>query len=291
MIRIVVLGDVNLDIHSHRSDVPAAGDELRGVVTVEPGGAAATFARTAARLGASTTLIGAVGDDWVGGMLARSLEESGVHVDLYRSSVSSGAVLTFHDGKERSMVCSRGANDDLTEDWVRTSQIERGDHLHVSGYTLLSSTQRTAAVKAFALAAARGMTVSVDPPPASLLTTFGSTRFLDLLPDGVWLFPNLTEGRLLSQRSSINDIIDSLSHRCPVGSLTLGDKGAVAWSGERRDVHTLRSPVSTDTTGAGDVYAAGFVTRFLQSQGLEEANAFACHQARALLLERTARGS
>jgi ribokinase len=286
MIRIVVLGDVNLDIHAQRFELPNPGDESREAILVEPGGAAATFARTAARLGAFTTLIGAVGDDWIGGVLARSLEEAGVHTVLRRATVPSGAVLAFHDDRDRSMICSRGANDALDANWVRENQFDGCHHLHVSGYTLLSSTQRTAADMAFSIAKEHQMSLSIDPPPASLIQRFGLDRFLKLLPDSIWIFPNRSEGRLLSRQDTPFEIVEHLRARFPTGALTLGEDGAIAWTPTDRDEQTLGKPVSGDTTGAGDVYAASFVTRFLQTEDLHDANAFACDQAREMLISR-----
>ena len=49
MTQIVVLGDLNLDIHAHLPGSLTAGDETRDAVTVRPGGSAGTFARTAAQ--------------------------------------------------------------------------------------------------------------------------------------------------------------------------------------------------------------------------------------------------
>lgn len=286
MTRIVVLGDLNLDIHAHFPGTLPPGDEVRDAITVQPGGSAGTFARTAARLEASVTFIGAVGKDLVGDLLEVSLVQAGVTPNLRRTDSASGAVLALQREDERSMVCSRGANDGLTPDWVSETLLQGADHLHVSGYSLLSDAQRGAAMRAFSLARSFSMTISMDPPPASLIRAFGADRFLDLLPDGLWLFPNRSEGRLLSGKLDVYEVVDVLSNRFPVGALTMGAEGAIAWSGTSRHVQESESLAPVDTTGAGDVYAASFVTQFLQLGNIKRANEGACKAAGSMLRDR-----
>ena len=286
MTRIVVLGDLNLDIHAQLSETLTPGDEVRDVITVQPGGSAGTFARTAARLGASVTFIGAVGEDLVGDLLEASLVRAGVTPNLRRTASASGVVLAMQQENERSMVCSRGANDGLTPEWVSETLRQGADHLHVSGYSLLSDAQRGAALRAFSMARSFSMTISVDPPPASLIRVFDVDRFLALLPAGLWLFPNRSEGRLLSGELDVDEAVDILSNRFPVGALTLGAEGATAWSGASRHFQKSESLAPVDTTGAGDVYAACFVSQFLQSGDIERANEGACKAAVSMLRDR-----
>ncbi len=286
MTRIVVLGDLNLDIHAHIPGTLAPGDETRNTITVRPGGSAGTFARTAAQLGASVTFIGAVGEDLVGDLLENSLVQAGVTPSLQRTSLPSGTVLAIQQENERSMVCSRGANDGLTADWVSETLPKGSNHLHVSGYALLSDAQREAAIQSFAIAADLKMTLSIDPPPASLIRAFGVDRFLGLLPEQLWLFPNLSEGQLLSGELDARKAVNVFSNRFPVGALTLGADGAIAWNGALRHVQDSESLALVDTTGAGDVYASTFVTQFLQSGDIKRANDEACKAVGSMLRDR-----
>ena len=288
MTQIVVLGDLNLDIHAHLPGSLTAGDETRDAVTVRPGGSAGTFARTAAQCGASVTFIGAVGQDLVGDLLETSLTQAGVTPRLSRTSLPSGAVLAIQMDDDRSMVCARGANDGLTPDWVSETLPRDASHLHISGYALLSDAQRDATLRAFELADHYGMTQSLDPPPASLIRSFGVQRYLDLLPNGLWLFPNQSEGQLLSGMTASEDVIDSLCNRFPVGAHTLGASGARAWSGTQRHFQKNQTLPPVDTTGAGDVYAATFVAQFLQTADLAQANASASAAAFSMLRDRLA---
>ena len=286
MTRIVVLGDLNLDVHAQIPDKLAPGDEVRDAITVRPGGSAGTFARTAAQLGAAVTFIGAVGNDLVGDLLETSLVRAGVMPALNRTNLPSGAVLAIQMAGDRSMVCARGANDGLTAGWVSQSLPDDSSHLHISGYALLSDAQREAAIRALAIAGDYGMTRSLDPPPDSLIRSFGVQRYLDLLPEGLWLFPNQAEGRVLSGLTEDDDIVDALCRHFPIGACTLGANGAKAWAGSTRHQQRSESLSSVDTTGAGDVYAATFVTRYLQTTDLALANSAACEAAFCMLRDR-----
>jgi sugar/nucleoside kinase (ribokinase family) len=283
MSRIVVLGDLNLDVHARGQSDIAPGEETRDLVRATPGGSAGTFARIAAAQGASVTFIGCVGTDFVGDLLVRSLEVAGVKSLIQRANGPSGVILALQQGSDRSMVCSRGANDGIRADRIDASAFDEADHLHVSGYAFLSSAQRPSVARGIGLAQRRKLSVSVDPPPANLIRGFGVNAFLDLLPDGVWLFPNQTEGEVLTGASDPRAIVDRLAARHEVGALTLGAGGSLAWAGEDRHAQSVAPLKSVDTTGAGDAFAGAFVAAYLKTRDVAQASLTACGVARACL--------
>ncbi len=276
MSRVVVLGDLNLDVHAVAFDAVAPGSEVRSTVWAAPGGSAGTFARVAAAEGAAVTFLGCVGTDLIGDLLVQSLEDSGIEAVVGRAEGPSGTILALEQGSERTMICSRGANDGLTETSIEEGVFSGVDHLHVSGYAVLSAHQLPAAHRAIAFARQHGATVSIDPPPASLIASFGVEAFLDEISCADWVFPNLAEGKLLAGHEEPEAIADALSTSFSVGSVTLGPRGALAWSGEERDLAAIAEPVSGDTTGAGDAYAAAFVVARLRGETISIANARAC---------------
>jgi len=283
MNRIVVLGDLNLDVHARTPSDLAQGKETRDVVRASAGGSAGTFARIAAARGASVTFLGCVGTDAIGDLLVRSLEGAGVESLVQRADRPSGVILALRQGSERAMVCSRGANDGIRADRIDGSAFDGADHLHVSGYAFLASAQRPSVVRAIGLAHERGLSISVDPPPANLIRDHGVDKFLSLLPVGAWLFPNRTEGEILSGASQPTAIVDRLADRSAVGALTLGAAGSLAWAGAHRHTQSVPLLESVDSTGAGDAFAGAFVVEYLETRHVERANATACSAARAYL--------
>ena len=279
MSRVVVLGDLNLDVHARAPSGLAPGEEARSPVRATAGGSAGTFARIAAAGGASVLFVGCVGRDLVGDLLVRSLEVAGVDVAIQRADRPSGVILSLEQGSERTMVCSRGANDGIRADRIAASTTDNADHLHVSGYAFLSPAQRPAVDRMIGLARDRRLSISIDPPPANLIRDHGVEAFLDLVPAGAWLFPNRTEGELLSGSSGPRAIVDRLAMRSDVGALTLGAEGALAWAGNVRHAKGVDRFVAGDTTGAGDAFAGAFVAAFLVTGNLRRANATACTAA------------
>jgi len=280
MSHIVVLGDLNLDVHARQRLDLAPGEEARDLVRVTPGGSAGTFARTAAAHGASVTFLGSVGHDLVGDLLIRSLEDAGVKPIVQRVDRPSGVILALQHGGERTMICSRGANDEIHPNRIDRAAFDGADHLHISGYALISPAQRPAVERAIEAAAARNLSVSVDPPPANLIHAHGVPAFLGRFPRGTWLFPNRTEGELLTGALTPDAIVNRLAARSAVGALTLGADGSLAWAGDARHEGRVEPLDAVDTTGAGDAFAGAFVVTYLEGRNVEQADIAACSAAR-----------
>jgi len=287
MTHIIVLGDLNLDVYVRCPDALLRGDEERNPVHTAPGGSAGTFARTAAAEGAKVTFFGAVGRDLAGELLERSLVEAGVRSRLQWVSVATGTVVVLHRGNDRSIICSRGANDGLSPEEIDAEVFAEADHLHISGYAFLSPPQWEAAARAIELARDHGTSISVDPPPANLIERFGVPRFFHLLARVSWLLPNLAEGSLLTDCRDPSSIVDTLAARFQGGALTMGSNGALAWQGRMRHRYKSTPIESIESTGAGDVYAGAFVTAWLARKDLALANRRGCEAARSFLMERS----
>ncbi len=274
---VVALGDLNLDVlvelpldsgvDAGRSigALPAGGGELRGWIEVVPGGAAATFARVAAAEGAEVILVACVGDDPAGQILRGELERDGVRLLGRCGRGRTGVVISVGTADSASnmhtMICDRGANDDLAPEIVDLLDVGQVDHLHVSGYALLGSAQLEVAHAVMRACSEHhpAIPVSVDPPPAKLIEQVGREWFLRELDRVQMVFPNEEEALLLTASADVQSAVDALASRFQMGAVTLGDRGAVVWD-ERQVSRIAIAPVaSVNTTGAGDAFAAGFV--------------------------------
>jgi len=272
MSRIVVLGDLNLDVLARLPcDLPHGG-EVRTSVECTPGGSAGNFARAAACEGADVTFIGCVGNDIVGELLIHSLKEQGIDVQVKHVELPTGTIVALQYGTESTMLCSRGANDGLDPSWIKEEWFLKADHLHLSGYSFLSPAQLPAVKKAMRIAQRKAISISVDPPPANLIHSFGVTSFLEAIAKVNFIFPNLKEGKLLTGKETPEEIVTALAETFAAGALTLEGKGSLAWSGDKRDRCQIDSIKALDTTGAGDAFAAGFIVTYLKSHALSAAN-------------------
>jgi ribokinase len=267
--RLLTLGDLLLDVlvqgdFSHEYD-------SAGTVQLYPGGSAANFAVAAAGLGAVVRFVGRVGDDLTGKLLVQDLRDGGVLAEVrVVPYAASGTVLVLRhvDGPGTSRMWSNpGASRTLAPADLDPAWFAGLDGLHMTGYSLLRPEPRPAALRACALLRTHSPAAffSLDPNPAHLLADAGPDWFRsvvrDLHPD--LLLPNREEGRLLAGADDPPEIVTRLLALAPLVVLTLGPDGClVAWGAERRHVPALLTPV-VDATGAGDAFAAGFVTAYL----------------------------
>ena len=283
MSRIVVLGDLNLDVLAALPESFSQESEVRTQIRTFPGGSAGRFARIAAREGAEVTFIGCVGADLTGQLLIRSLQNENIQPHVKRVNAPTGTIVALEQGGRRTMLCSRGANDGIEASWVKQEWFCGAKHLHLSGYAFLSPSQREAAHRAIDIGRALDVTISVDPPPANLIRTFGVSSFLKELAPADWLFPNLEEGQTLSGEETPERIVAALAVNFSAGALTLAEEGSLAWQRQERDRCQTDSIECTSSTGAGDAFAAGFVVSLLEDAALHAANLRANQVALRLL--------
>jgi sugar/nucleoside kinase (ribokinase family) len=256
--RIVVLGDVMVDVVTRLSVSLAPGSDAPAVIRFHGGGSAANTAAWLARAGVETALVGRVGDDERGRGASEELRAAGVDAQLAvdpELPTGTCVVLVGPDG-ERTMAPDAGANDALRETDLADELLASADHLHVAGYALLRSGSRPAARAAIARALERGVTVSVDPSSAALL----SPEFLDLAEGAGLLLPNADEARMLSGVSDLERAARVLAGRFDEVVVTLGADGAL-WTDGHESVRAEAVPVEgvVDSTGAGDAFAAGLL--------------------------------
>jgi sugar/nucleoside kinase (ribokinase family) len=267
MPRVIVLGDLMLDVVIAPSRPLELGTDVPGRVELRQGGSAATTARWLARLGARTTFVCAVGRDSEGRALVKEVGSDGVRV---RASRVAGrrtgriGVVVSPDG-ERSFVADRGAADGLTADGLAASTF-RAELLHLPAYSLLGSPLGLAGMRAVELAREAGAAISLDLASAAPLLAAGRRRAVrlvrDVAPD--ILFATTTEAEaLLGSGRDAAQLLDL----APVAVVKRGRGGAsvVARDGAEVlafDVATAPRDV-TDTTGAGDAFDAGFLVAWL----------------------------
>lgn len=284
----IVIGDVMVDVVARTTGPFEPGSDTPARVRSRPGGSAATVAAWLAVAGVPVTLVGRVGDDHSGHSAIRKLKGHGVHacVALDDRRPTGTCVVVVHPDGERSMLPDPGANAALTSGDLPLDRFVAGAHLHVTGYTLLREESRPAALHALRLARAAGMTISVDPSSAAPIAAAGATNFLDWTGRVDVLFPNWDEATTLTGRSDPGAAGARLVPHAREVVVTLGAEGAM-WTDGRNRVHApavARGPVE-DTTGAGDAFAAGFLSTWLAGASPSAALGKGCELgARALAI-------
>jgi ribokinase len=268
--RIVVLGDLVVDLVltperplEHTTDVP-------GRVRLVQGGSAATTARWLARLGARSSMIAAVGRDPAGRALVDALRSDGVTARLVRvpgARTGRIGVLVAPDG-ERSFVTDRAAALELRGTDLKAAWFARADAVHMPVYSLLDEPLSLAGRRAIELGRGAGAVVSIDLASIGPLLARGrrAARALldEIAPD--LLFATASEAEGLLGRYAVEGLLDV----APISVVKRGSKGATVLA--REGESNLRFEVATahinatDTTGAGDAFDAGFLVAWFTAR-------------------------
>ena len=243
---LVVLGDLMVDVVARVEDPFAHGSDTAARISMQGGGSAANVAAWAAQLGTPVSLVCRVGRDARGRAAVDELKGVDVHVTVDYDRPTGTCVVLVDGAGERTMLPDPGAND------APLPEIPLGEHLHVVGYALLRDGARASALAAIDRARAAGMTVSVDPSSWALLRP-------GAIPDVDLLLPNEREASLVEGEMVVK----------------LGARGA-RWG----DLEVPAEPVEVvDTTGAGDAFAAGFLSARLGGAERREALEAGCRVA------------
>ena len=268
--RVIVLGDLVLDVVLAPDEAIAIGTDVVGRVSIVQGGSASTTARWLGRLGARSSLIAAIGHDAPGRALVKALESDRVSVHAVRiAGARTGRIgVLVAPGGERSFVTDRGAALQLRPDDLKASWFAGVDQLHLTVYSLLGDPLADSGLHAIALARAAGAMVSLDLASIGPLLAGGRRAARDLIagiaPDV--LFATASEAEALVAGHAIASLLDYAS----VAVVKRGPKGATVLA--RTDDQPVRFEVATarlaaaDTTGAGDAFDAGFLAAWLGSR-------------------------
>ena len=234
------------------------------------GGSAANTAFGIAAMGGRAGFIGQVGRDRLGNLFTEELRAGGV--DYVTPPEPSGTptarcLILVTDDAQRSMCTFPGAAHQLSAEAIDPRQVADAGILYLEGYLWDSPTAREAMEQAIAFAHAAGRKVAVTPSDIACISR-EHDRFTQLIGDGKvdMLFLNEVELAALAGTEDHEEALAGLSAQVELLVVTRGCEGAVAiHRGER--VSAPAEPVVrvVDTTGAGDLFAAGFL--FAHSRG------------------------
>jgi sugar/nucleoside kinase (ribokinase family) len=279
--RLVVHGDLMVDVVARMSAPLARGSDTPARVTVRGGGSGANVAAWAAALGTPVAFLCRVGDDARGLADVDRLQAAGVDVHAIVDSArpTGTCVVLVEPGGERTMLPDPGAND------APLGPMPPGDHLHVAGYALLRDGPRASVLAAIEQARAAGMPVSVDPSSWALLRP-GAIPAVDLL------LPNELEAAVLAGDDEPERAARALAaHAAREVVVKLGGAGAL-WTDGEVVIRVSAEPVAVaDTTGAGDAFAAGLLSARLDGAGPREAVEAGCRVAARAVAQVGARPS
>jgi sugar/nucleoside kinase (ribokinase family) len=231
------------------------------------GGSAANTMVGIASLGGAAAFVGRVRDDELGTVFAHDIRASGVHFETapaFEGAPTGRCLIVVTPDAERTLNTYLGAASEIAPEDVGAELIASAQVTYLEGYLF----DQTRAKEAFRHAA-RLAHESERRVALTLSDGFCVERHRDDFRDLVEreidiLFANESEICALYEVHTFDDALQQVMHHCEVAALTRSAKGSVIVSGN--DVHVLDAhPVDgavVDTTGAGDLYAAGFLYGF-----------------------------
>jgi sugar/nucleoside kinase (ribokinase family) len=220
------------------------------------GGSAANTIHGLSHLGVETTFIGKIGNDELGKFFKKDMQNSGISPILFNSITETGKVLAMvSPDSERTMATYLGAAIELCAQDL-TSDIFKGhDFFYVEGYLVQN---KELIQKALRLAKQSGIKTCIDL--ASFNVVLDNIDFLkEIISEYVDIvFANEEEAKALTGKEP-SEALKELSDICEIAIVKIGSKGSYVKEGSETVVVPVRKANSIDTTGAGDLYAAGFL--------------------------------
>lgn len=229
------------------------------------GGSAANVAKSLAKLGTSTAFIGKTGDDLLARAFDKGLEAAKVVSLCSKGQAPTGQALCFvTPDSNRTCRTFVGASNELQASELKSQYFRQAKLVHLEGYRLLIPNLVEKALErakqAKALATLDLGSFEVAAVAKERLKTFD----LDLI------FANEREAYFLTQKKP-KESANFLLSIAKVAIITEGSKGCFVASRSEKPFHIPAFPVcAIDTTGAGDLFTAGFIHAYLKNEPLRE---------------------
>lgn len=231
------------------------------------GGSAANTIHGLAKLGIETGYIGKLGNDELGNYFEQDLIKNNITPHVVKGASQTGkAIGLVTPDSERTFATFLGAAIELSEKDILESVFEQYDYFHVEGYLVQNHRLIENALK---LARQLDMVVSIDLASYNIVEDNVGfirrliTNYVDIV------FANEDEAIAFTEKDP-EDAAAEISKICEIAVVKLGKKGSIVQQGS--SVYEIEPVVvkAVDTTGAGDLYAAGFLYGLIKDLSLKE---------------------
>jgi len=247
-----------------------------GPATTMSGGSAANTIVGLASFGARAAYVGKVKQDEVGKLYTHDIRAAGVTFDTNPATdgpaTGCSYILVTGDG-ERTMNTYLGAAQALSPGDIDPAEIAGARIVYLEGYLWDPKEAKDAFVKAATIAHGAGRQVALTLSDAFCVDRYRD-EFVELMRKGTvdLVFANEAELHSLYQTSDFDTALQALRGDIGLGVVTRSEKGCVVASKDGV-VAVPASPISelVDTTGAGDLFAAGFLFGLVRNAGYENA--------------------
>ena len=239
------------------------------------GGSAANTVAALAALGLNTGFIGQLGEDDLGAIFSHDIRSLGVQFDTPPSSdagPTGRCLILVTSDAQRTMSTFLGAAQRLDSKAIREDLVAAAGILYLEGYLWDPPEPRAAIEAAIAIARSAGTKVAFTLSDAFVVERHRAD-FVRLIEEGRIdiLFANEMEFLHLAHDTDLDSAFGRFAEKVPTLVVTRSEHGALACAGGRR-AKVAAEPIErlVDTTGAGDLFAAGFLAGEALGKPLEE---------------------
>ena len=266
---VTVIGDAFVDIIVPAQGIKPGETYHRKIITLC--GGTANVAVQIVKLGEKAKFVGKVGDDAFGDYFRQNLRIDEVEdlTSVDDEEPTGLCVSMTYDGGERAMVATRGANDFLKMEELKSciNVVAGSKIVYFSGYSLLSKENAESVLYAIEECHKQNCKVYFNPGAPNLV----KEDFKQIIYDFVdVLILNIEEARNMTKRNNLEEIAKSLKDMVDTAVITMGEDGCVVSKNEDY-FHIKPEKLNvSDTTGAGDAFAAGFIVGKLKGRKDED---------------------
>lgn len=250
------------------------------IVNTEAGGSGANTVIGMAQLGGSAAYTGKVAEDEHGTHYIEGLRAKGIRLGATAGTGTTGiCVVLITPDAQRTLCTFLGICRELDADDVNAELITQSKYLYVTSYLWDTDTQKAAVLKGMKAAKEAGVKVAL-----SLSDPFCVGRhkeeLLGIIRDHVdVLIGNVDEARHLSDTDTPQDAADALLPYCDLVAVTMDSRGSLLHTAEESVLVPAYRVTPVDTTGAGDMYAAGLLYGLTHGLSLQKTGELASYVA------------
>ena len=238
------------------------------------GGSAANTVVSLANLGNNVEFIGRIKDDEFGNFFSKDIKESGAtfnskYVETRESSAHSVILIT--PDAQRTMCTYLGASTEFEPDDINYESIKLSKYLYLEGYLWDSELAKKAFIKAAKIAKESKTKIILSLSDAFCVDRHRES-FLDLINDFVdILFCNEEEVKSLFKINDLEKCKIKIKSLCELTAITLGEKGSLIVNKNKTElIKPFLFGKAIDTTGAGDIFAGGFIHGLINNFSLND---------------------
>ncbi|VVT30653.1 adenosine kinase [Rhizobium sp. EC-SD404] len=265
----IIKGAMNL-IDAERAETLYA---RMGPAVEASGGSAGNTAAGIASFGGKAAFFGKVARDQLGEIYAHDIRAQGVHFEtapLASPPPTARSMIFVTPDGERSMNTYLGACVELGPDDVDEAVVASAKVTYFEGYLWDPPRAKEAIRECARIAHANGQEMSMTLSDPFCVDRYRA-EFLELMRSGTVdiVFANASEAKSLYETESLEEALQAIAKDCRLAVVTMSEKGSIVVTGDERvTVEPLVIEELVDTTGAGDLYAAGFLYGYTQGRDL-----------------------